>query len=1452
MSAIARNARINVKALVILLVVLGAVGVGLFGGHHIRKRVLAERALTDGRDMLASENWPEACKQLRRYLRQYPDDQEMLLAYADANLAVRPRDLDHLASAAGAYRRLLRHRPANKEISNRLATLYVAIGDFDGARYICESRREQDAADAEATLLLARLLLLANELDPARKMLETLVKQHDREAVDAYAILCRLTLEANETEAGVAAARAWLDLGVGKNPNTPGPLIDRAVFHRDDLQGRKTPDFDAARADLESAESLNPQDPDQRLRMARTWTLLGRLRRAAEIIEALGDVDPEVFLGVIDNPERFKLDRYRVAADVQRRVGDPDAMGDLADAALDDLNERFRSAFLPSAIELYVGGKRPARAAEILDEYLALVEKKTRGRSVGDADLSVLRARVAMSGDQPFDVINLLRPIVTRDRDNVSAWRLLAQAYVATDQRDLAMSALKEAARRRDDDVASTAQLAGEHLRRGEWSDAARLARICEERRPERLDLRLLRIEADLHREMDRSIPSDKIAGLREELRDLDTQYPGNAPVLVLQATLAQHEGRLAEAESLLREAVDLPGQTLDAFRSLVAFLARSKRTAEAIELCERTSEQYPGAVRPWIYAARLRLAEDLPRDAEKTLERALQTLTTDDAMRQIRLALAQLRLAYFDRNDGVALYREVAELHPDDIAARNALLETPEILENPSDAARYIAELKAIEGDAGLFWRLHQARAWFTRGAVEEHAPEIEQMLRYCINHQPQWWTRATLLLGRLFETRQDLGAAEAAYRQALTINRNAVDVVERLLGLLQSQNRFADAQDVLDLVTLNAPQLAGHRVGVAIGTGSYDTAIEELETRVAADPKSAGPRLILASLYYGRRSDVDRAFQLLDEASAIDPQSRTPVTIRSRILMAEERIDEAAELLDREVERRQDFSAYALRAEFNVHRNALELAERDYQRLTQFPDNEAMGFELLGRFYGASKRPDAAIEAWENGLEVEPGRESVKRSLVKTLVASEDPAKRAKGVALLDPLLDQHPDDVELLRVRAFALYSNDDPEVREQAIAILNRIVDQDPTAVGAHIAIINSEFNAGRFEEAERLAARAIQSNPTDPDLLVTAARAAQEMGKDSVARNFVRSALDADPQHLSSHIFLFEDALEDGRIEDARRHLAKAREIDPDDPVLRIKSAGLLQMTGQSAAAIAILDELLRTDADVSRSLLLLSLADLHCGEGNAEAFEARVSEAERDDPGNSAIVTTRLRCLAKRRDFDAIAPLVSQHHANHPQDIRTFLLAGELLTNSPARTHLADARALFGRAREADPQSVAAHLGVAKAAYLAGDNDAVIDGYRGALAIDPNHERALNDLAWVLMETGRDIDEALRLTDRGIEQFPLDPHLRDTRGVILTKLRRFDAAVEQLNQAVDFSVALPSTRAKALLHLAEALLAQNRASEAKRRLREAQSIDERQNALSDKERARLATLLEQI
>jgi tetratricopeptide (TPR) repeat protein len=72
-----------------------------------------------------------------------------------------------------------------------------------------------------------------------------------------------------------------------------------------------------------------------------------------------------------------------------------------------------------------------------------------------------------------------------------------------------------------------------------------------------------------------------------------------------------------------------------------------------------------------------------------------------------------------------------------------------------------------------------------------------------------------------------------------------------------------------------------------------------------------------------------------------------------------------------------------------------------------------------------------------------------------------------------------------------------------------------------------------------------------------------------------------------------------------------------------------------------------------------------------------------------------------------------------------------------------------------------------------------------------AVEANPNNAVAWNNLAFVLLQQGKDLDRALEASNRALQFSPDNYHLRETRGQILVKLKRWDEAIGDLEFALN-------------------------------------------------------------
>ena len=107
--------------------------------------------------------------------------------------------------------------------------------------------------------------------------------------------------------------------------------------------------------------------------------------------------------------------------------------------------------------------------------------------------------------------------------------------------------------------------------------------------------------------------------------------------------------------------------------------------------------------------------------------------------------------------------------------------------------------------------------------------------------------------------------------------------------------------------------------------------------------------------------------------------------------------------------------------------------------------------------------------------------------------------------------------------------------------------------------------------------------------------------------------------------------------------------------------------------------------------------------------------------------------------------------------------------------------------------------------------------------YESLLKSHPDNYAAMNNLAFLLAETGGDLDEALGLAQRAVQRFPGQPEFSDTIGYVYLKKKMPDSAVRSFDSLVQKFPANPTYR----YHLGMALLETGDKAGARKELEEA-------------------------
>ena len=1455
-----RPARAKARTLAIVAMISVLLVAGALIGHRVRKRMMVQRALAEGTTAFERADWNTAGIMLARYLAARPADPVILAKYAQAQLSMKPLRPRHIGQAMNAYRRLLNVNPADARVFRRLALLYETTGNYGDLAYIARRHREQIPDDPHAPLALAKALLHQHKSDAARAELEDLVGRLAERAekypdvVEACVLLCYLSQPNNEKR-DLEQGLQWLDHAIAYDPRAPLPLAHRAALLRSMSQDAAAEDAERlladAHVDLARAETLPVRDPRVRLMLCEQWTAHGEFDRAAAQLATAAEATAEHVREFIIDPQDWSALQFIQAAKLALLRGAvADGVQLARDARVQFQDHPRRVETLPLAIDLLLNAGNVAEARDCLTEYTDTIAIQ-HAHPTGDPRVARVRAQVALAEDKPYEVIDLLEPVVGGPAAPASLRALLAEAYSRTGQLGRMTRILQNDSGETTLSPTRARLLARAYLEQGDWKRAREVLRLRTPDRTGDTDSEILRLTAEVGLACENAAPPAVLEALTSKLAALKQAHPERADVRILLATIADKQGQVADAQAELESAIAECQQNLGASLALARLHTRQRRLTQAEEVLGAACAAHGTEATAWLALSEMLVHSQRIDEARAALHRGLEAASTPDENRRIALRLASIDVVHGNVEAGLAALQALAARDPSDVEVHALLLEQPALMQDPAAAAELLGQIKAVEGKNGLRWRYQQTRLWLAGDDWRTRQDEIADLLKYCVDADPRW-AAPVLALGDMYERLGDWNNAEAVYSNGFQLG-GSIAVADRLRELLQRQSRFTEVRDLLERMKqkLDERPLSARRLALALGEGRYDEAIRELELRVAGAEKDAMDLVRLAELTYAQNGDVQRANECLDDAAALGAGAAIVARTRAYILRREQRFEEAVAVLDDLVETAQTPEAFLLRASYHANVGATDLAERDYAEVVRVaPDPRAHA--LLAEFYSRTNRLDEAVTAWHAGVSRYPDSQLLHCGLVRAWLARGEPDDRAQARATLNELAERAPNDTRILWLRAVDRAAENTAAGAAEARALLRSAIRSAPTNADTYTGLLAIAFELGEYETGRELALRGLEVNPGNTDLLLRQAQAELALDELDAARRAARSVLVHDRESPGAYEVILEAARRGDDPATLRRELATLDELvarDPTNEPLQLLRARARVALGDTGTARTELEEYRASDAGRQCVAAHVFLADLYRVGGDFAKAHAYLDVAAELNPRHMGALHARLALLATQKRYDELANLVRTHPGDNRQQANTLLAAATLLAESP--THLDAAIELCQRAASLAPDNVSVQLNLGNLLYLRGDRSAAEQAYRAALQAAPHHAETLNNLAWILAGHESRTDEALACARQAVALRPEDANFHDTLGVVLMKVPdRLEEARDEFRRCAALAPSGSPGRAKALFHLAQVCGRLDDWAPVPGALNEALAIDERGATFATEERTEIERLLE--
>ena len=935
----------------------------------------------------------------------------------------------------------------------------------------------------------------------------------------------------------------------------------------------------------------------------------------------------------------------------------------------------------------------------------------------------------------------------------------------------------------------------------------------------------MLRIEAELalgstaSEEAASSARNSAIAVLRE----LAAAHPRELRVQTRLASLLAASGQMESAEQILKGTVAALPDSAEAKIELAGFYLLRDRGDAAAQVLEDARKAHAEAADVWLASAELLTREGKQAAARALLETALGAVAATSRPMITRRLGAMEAADSKTREAGIRRLSRLAESDPKDLETRSLLLGIDEVQKERALAQRLVDEIKAVEGERGLRWHLHAgqlaAREIVTAGGESDAAAraQAETMLGYCIEADATW-PAPVMVLGGLYEYLNETEASERLYRKSMEAAPTEV-VADRLIRLLERDRRFKDAIDVMDryATVLGSSAFSSRRLALAASTKDLGLIESQLALQGASGTIDPRARVLAATVHYARTHDVGAAERALGEAKK---EGADPVMVAAawvRILRSANRLEDARKALDELVENKESFDARVLRGSFLASIGDKKAAERDYLALNGLA-TDARGFAYLGQFYADQGRFSESIAASQAGLEKFPDSGDLKRGMAKALVVRRAPGDLEQAARVIDSISTSER-DTGILFVEAVIAELTGGPEAGRRVSAILEAAAKDPQGTVDTYSGLIGLALRSGNKSIAERLLNAAMREHGANEPLLLTAeamllmfrgeAAAAlaplrKAAGQDVTIADIYELALVIAPM-VGDPAFLGEFAT----------YADQAIQAAPTSTRLRLAWARILQRLGRSTEAASGLSAYLEGVKDKEQDPgLLLTLANLRCDARQYDEAEKALSLVEQGHSEDLGVKVARLDLVGAQGRHDEVAALaramIEADKVGENERQMFVMHAAQYLVSAGDGATMEEAAKLHEALIAKQPKAVPSRLALALIHAHAGRTEEMVKLYREVLAIDPDRDEALNNLAWILLQDYKDPKEAEALAVRAVAQSPKDPTYRDTLGeVLLAQGNRPTEARAQFAEAANLWPATSPEKARALLKLAK-------------------------------------------
>jgi len=660
--------------------------------------------------------------------------------------------------------------------------------------------------------------------------------------------------------------------------------------------------------------------------------------------------------------------------------------------------------------------------------------------------------------------------------------------------------------------------------------------------------------------------------------------------------------------------------------------------------------------------------------------------------------------------------------------------------------------------------------------------------------------------------------------YREAAIQFQNAIQV----------DSRFVDAHYKLALTAMKLQQ--------------WPTAFQELTTTVQLQPDQYAAHLDMANLLILSRQFND-AKEHLDLLAQKQPNN--PDVYIARANYDAGMNDTTAALADMQKALQLDparSDSYLNLAMLQMHGQQWDAAEASFKKAAELSPKSTNALVSLGSFYRDRGRYPEAEQLFRRAIDSAKDDPSPRLSLASLFMAENKPAQAED---FLRQSKQDFPNDSVGYRMLGDFYFANNQLDKATAEYAALYRDHARDITVKKNYIQLL---ILKDRFEDARKLNDEIVKAKPDDSDAQVFNGEIEIHAGKINDAVNTLQAALKNDPDNAVAHYQLGLALDQLGSTNRAEGEWRNAVRLRPEMVEAHRALAGVAIHRSDAAALGQEADQIIALQPNAPDGYLLRAVADIDRKQfatadenikrslekepnnpgayvqlGNLRMVQNQQAEAQKayqqaldQDPNSTDALGGILNADLLQKQPDRAIATAKTQLARYPRNAGFHIMLGVLLAEQ--KKDLAGAEAEFKQASDLDKKNAEAlvKLGMvqnergatdqALQTYLDGaktipkevifnllaggiyenrqDWDRAKQQYQRVLEVQRDNPLASNNLAYVMLQQGGNVDVAFAMAQTARQKLPENPNIADTLGWAFYHKHVYTSAIDLFKEAV--------------------------------------------------------------